>query len=117
MALYAKSKGHYYNAYNLLREADLHEVDDTTQDILEHKIDILKDTERACKALGKLKPFRKEKDYAILLEKRCSLLLECINFFANIENGYYHWRKLLECQQVDIWNISLKNVYLAVLKN
>lgn len=94
VALYAKSKGHYYNAYNLLREADLHEVDDTTQDILEHKIDILKDTERACKALGKLKPFRKEKDYAILLEKRCSLLLECINFFANIENGYYHWRKL-----------------------
>jgi len=116
VALYAKSKGHYYNAYNLLREADLHEVDDTTQDILEHKIDILKDTERACKALGKLKPFRKEKDYAILLEKRCSLLLECINFFANIENGYYHWRKLLECQQVDIWNISLKKRVLGCIK-
>ena len=59
MALYAKSKGHYYNAYNLIREADLHEIDDTTKDILEHKIDILKDTERACKALGKLKPIRK----------------------------------------------------------
>lgn len=116
VALYAKSKGHYYNAYNLLRQADLHEVDDTTQDILEHKIDILKDTERACKALGKLKPFRKEKDYALLLEKRCSLLLECINFFANIENGYYYWRKLLECQQIDIWNIILKKRVLGCIK-
>lgn len=116
VALYAKSKGHYYNAYNLLREADLYEVDDTTQDILEQKIDILKDTERACKALGKLKPFRKEKDYALLLEKRCSLLLECINFFANTENGYYHWRKLLECQQIDIWNIILKKRVLGCIK-
>ena len=76
VALYAKAKGHYYNAYNLLREADLHEVDDTTQDILKEKINILKDTEKACKALGKLKPFRKEKDYVVLLEKRCSLLYE-----------------------------------------
>ena len=116
VALYAKVKGHYYNAYNLLREADLYEVNDTTRDILKEKIDILKDTEKACKALGKLKPFRKEKDYAILLEKRCSLLLECINFFSNLENGYYYWRRLLECQQIDIWNISLKQRVLRCIK-
>lgn len=116
VALYAKVKGHYYNAYNLLREADLYEVNDTTRDILKEKIDILKDTEKACKALGKLKPFRKEKDYAFLLEKRCSLLLECINFFSNLENGYYYWRRLLECQQINIWNISLKQRVLRCIK-
>lgn len=116
VALYAKAKGHYYNAYNLLREADLHKADDTTQDILKEKINILKDTEKACKALGKLKPFRKEKDYAVLLEKRCSLLLECINFFANIEHGYYYWRGLLECQPIDAWNVSLKRHVLRCIK-
>lgn len=115
VALYAKAKGHYYNAYNLLREADLHEVDDTTQDILKEKINILKDTEKACKALGKLKPFRKEKDYVVLLEKRCSLLFECISFFSNIENGYYYWRELLACQQINIWNMSLKNRVLRCI--
>lgn len=116
VALYAKARGHYYNAYNLLKEADLHEVGETTQDILKEKISILKDIEKACKALGKLKPFRKEKDYVVLLEKRCSLLLECINFFSNIEYGYYHWRELLECQQIDIWNIFLKKRVLRCIK-
>lgn len=117
VAMYAKEKGHYYNAYNLLKEADLCKIDDTAQNILEQKIDILKDTERACKALGKLKPFKKEKDYAVLLEKRCSLLFECVNYFANIENGYYQWRELLECQQDNTWNISIKKRVLSCMED
>lgn len=116
VAMYAKEKGHYYNAYNLLKEADLSKIDDTAQKILEQKIDVLKDTERACKALGKLKPFKKEKDYAVLLEKRCSLLFECVDYFANIENGYYQWRELLECQQDNIWNISIKKRVLSCME-
>lgn len=115
VALYAMKLEHYYNAYNLLREADLHEFNDVTQEILKKKIEILNDTERACKALGKLKPYRKERDNEILLGKRCALLLESINFFSHTENGYYHWRKLLKCQQQEIWNISIKKYVLKCI--
>ena len=115
VALYAIKQEHYYNAYNLLKEADLQQFNDVTQEILEKKIEILTDTEKACKALGKLKPYRKERDNTILLEKRCSLLLESINFFSCMENGYYHWRKLLECQQQDIWNTSIKKYVLKCI--
>ena len=109
VAMYANKEGHYYNAYNLLKKADLQQVDSTTKDILKQKIEILKDIDKASKALGKLKPFRKERDNAILLKKRCNLLLECINYFSNIESGYFFWRGLLECQQSTIWNITLKD--------
>lgn len=115
VALYAIRHGHYYNAYNLLREADLSEINDITQNIMEEKINILRDTERACKALGKLKPYRKEKDYFILLEKRCLLLLESISHFSHVDSGYYYWRKLLECQQFEKWNLSLKNNVVSCL--
>lgn len=108
VAMYANKEGHYYNAYNLLKKADLQQVDSTTKEILKQKIAILKDIDKASKALGKLKPFRKERDNTILLEKRSDLLLECINYFSNIENGYFFWRELLECQQNNIWNMTLK---------
>lgn len=108
VAVYAKEQGHYYNAYHLLREADLDEINDTAQNILEEKLEILSDTEKAGKALGKLKPYKKEKDRAILLQARCRLLLECVNYFSHIENGYGFWREFMECQQLDTWNASLK---------
>lgn len=52
--MYAKEHGHYYRTYNLLREADLTQIDDVTKDILKEKIDILGDTEKASKALENL---------------------------------------------------------------
>lgn len=108
IAMYAKEHGHYYRTYNLLREADLTQIDDVTKDILKEKIDILGDTEKASKALGKLKPYKKERDRSLLLKKRCGLLLECINYFSHEEFGYSYWRDLIECQQIDTWNVSLK---------
>ena len=87
IAMYAKEHGHYYRTYNLLREADLTQIDDVTKDILKEKIDILGDTEKASKALGKLKPYKKERDRSLLLKKRCGLLLECINYFSHEEFG------------------------------
>lgn len=108
IAMYAKEHGHYYRSYNLLREADLTQIDDVTKDILKEKIDILGDTEKASKALGKLKPYKKERDRTLLLKKRCGLLLECINYFSHKEFGYSYWRDLIGCQQIDTWNVSLK---------
>lgn len=108
IAMYAKEHGHYYRTYNLLREADLTQIDDVTKDILKEKIDILGDTEKASKASGKLKPYKKERDRSLLLKKRCGLLLECINYFSHEEFGYSYWRDLIECQQIDTWNVSLK---------
>lgn len=116
VALYAKKDGHYYNAYNLLREADLNEINDTTQDILKTKLSIMGDTEKACKALGKIKPHKKESHRELLLRKRWGLLLESINFFSHFEKGYTYWRRFMECQQMDIWNISLKTYLMYCIQ-
>lgn len=107
-AVYAKAQGHYYDAYRLLGETDPGGMDDTAQGILELKMELLGDTEIACKALGKLKPGQKDRDRERLLQERSRVLLECADCFSHVENGFGHWRKFMECQQTDTWILSLK---------
>lgn len=107
-AIFAKAQGHYYIAYHLLSEADADGINDTAQNILEMKMELLGDTEIAGKALGKLKPWQKERDRDILLRERCMVLLECVEYFSHVENGFGYWRRFMECQRADTWNASFQ---------
>lgn len=109
VALFALKENHYFDAYNILKEAELKRNDELSKNIICRKIDILKDTAKASKALRKIKPFTKEKDRNILIAERCELLFECINYFSDDAQGYYYWRNLLECQNAKLWKMGLKN--------
>lgn len=107
-AIFAKEQGHYYTAYRLLNEADADGINDTAQNILEIKMELLGDTEIAGKALGKLKPCQKDRDRDMLLQERCMVLLECVDYFSHVENGFGYWRRFMECQRADTWDVSFK---------
>ena len=109
VALFAIKENHYFNAYNILKEAELKRNDELSKNILCRKVDILKDTAKASKALRKIKPFSKEKDRNILIAERCKLLIECIYYFSDDAQGFYYWRNLLECQSENSWKIGFKN--------
>lgn len=91
--LYKKSD---YLCYNCLRKAKLEYNLAYSCEIIIEKINILSDEKRATKALGKLKPHKKEKDATKLLNSKVRLAFEAIKVLSNHPKGYLHWRKLID---------------------
>lgn len=114
---YAIDCGSYYNAWKLLTDIDLSFHNEVTSRLIERKIEILSDTEKASKALGKLKPFRKEKDIDIIHHKRVELLREAVSYYSKEQNGYFVWRNYMECQTGEIWNVSFTDSVISCLKS
>lgn len=98
--LYKKSD---YLCYNCLRKAKLEYNLGKSCEIIIEKIHILSDEKRAAKALGKIKPQKKEKDALKLLNSKVRLAFESIKILVNYPQGYLYWRKLLETLEQSQW--------------
>ena len=101
--LYKKSD---YLCYNCLRKAKLEYNLGKSCEIIIEKIHILSDEKRAAKALGKIKPQKKEKDALKLLNSKVRLAFESIKILVNYPHGYLYWRKLLETLEQSQWIVS-----------
>lgn len=116
IALFALKENRYYNAYEILKEANLNEINEVTKSIIQKKIEILKDTTKASRALRKLKPYAKERDRETLLDERCEVLLQSMHLFSYYPNEFQRWRELLSCQQMDAWNFPLSKYVSDTIK-
>lgn len=116
IGLYALKDNHYFEAYNIFKEANIEQVSEVTKMILRKKIEILMDTAKASKALRKIKPYAKESDRELLILERCAVLYQSIHVFSYDAEGFYCWRELLSCQQLDTWNKGIKKYVISILK-
>lgn len=116
IGLYALKDGHFFDAYNIFKEADIEHVSETVKKILLGKINILADTAKASKALRKIKPYSKQSDWKLLVLERCKVLHQAIHVFSYDVEGFYSWRELLNCQQLDAWSRGIKKYILDILK-
>lgn len=92
-----------YLCYNILRNGVLELNCDYAQEIIIKKISVLKDLKRASRALGKLKPQKKEKHAIKLSNARTHLIIEAIQILGENKIGYLHWRDLLDSEQETTW--------------
>lgn len=117
IAKYSINERHYYTAYQYLRLSKLFDDDKTSEEVLKSKIYLLEDTERACKALGKIKPYKRTRDGELLQNKRCVVYLETIRYCSSNDSNYTLWRQFQTCQSKAEWNRELKKFVLSCLES
>ena len=112
---FAIENNKFFDAWKILNDMDISFHDEVTSRLIQRKIEILSDIEKACKALGKIKPFRKERDLDVIQNKRVELLKDIINYYSYEQNGYFKWRSYMECQTEEIWSAALKESVIDCL--
>lgn len=112
---FIKEKESYFLAYTCLKDAELEYEKERVIDIVKLKMAILKDEKIASKALGKLKPFIKEKDAEKIAFERFNFIVSGIGIFACEKAGYLFWREFLEIQNEEIWNKYAYDYLMDVL--
>lgn len=107
----------FFPAYTIIKEADILVGALRIAEIEKIKIDILSDTEKASKALFKIKPFYKDGDAQRLSSERSKALIEFIQIYHMEKNGFYEWRHFIECQTENVWSQNLYFELIKILKN
>lgn len=88
-----------YITYTLLNKIDFSGDIETQIPLLELKSDILMDIVSAKRALGKLKPERRDEHKVIIGRERMRFIVKSINAFAKVERGYLEWGKFVDHSQ------------------
>jgi hypothetical protein len=110
--LFINTEENYKAAYSALNSADFELGKPRIVEIAKLKLDILSDTFKGSKALGK-KPYNNLNDAIVLSNERTRKLIECIPILASTSNGYQYWRSFIEACQTDS---SWKNNIFEILK-
>ncbi|MBZ8120960.1 tetratricopeptide repeat protein [Bacillus thuringiensis] len=110
-------KESYYAAYSILRDANIILEEPRIQEITKFKLDILKDTIKASKALGKLKVFKKDNHKLYLIKERMRVILESIPILSDMKNGYLIWKNFIDESQNDSsWRKSVSKGLIEVVE-
>ena len=100
---YFFKKGSMYSAYHFFMKANMDVKGSNIEAILLKKVEIFKDIKLASLALGKRKPYKKEKDAQLITKERGKILIQLVQIFAYKRMGYVYWRELIRCQSEQTW--------------
>lgn len=105
---------HHLSKYQL----DVNKPD--SLNLIIRKYDVMKDENLFSLALGKRKPFKKEKDSLVIARERTSFLIKSIKVLVAQEKGYLLWREFLCCQHNARWLLPtyhhLKDLTTTIIK-
>lgn len=109
-------KDSYFLAYKSLQNSKLSIGQPKALEIVKLKLKIMKDEKLASKALGKLKPYRKQEDADIIAKERTKSIIQSIKILVSEKNGYLQWRDFLDCQNNSIWNLYAYKFLIIYLR-
>lgn len=99
-----------YIAYSLLNDIDYNYDEELIYKLLNIKLDILEDIVSASKALGKLKPYKKEEHAKKINLERIKCITNSIITIAKQPKGYLEWRRFIDnCQSQNGWDEVVYN--------
>ncbi|OSB09888.1 tetratricopeptide repeat protein [Clostridium botulinum] len=94
-----------YITYSLLTNINYSYDEETMYKLLIIKLEILSDIVTASKALGKLKPYKKEEHAKKINVERIKCITNSIITIAKQQNGYLKWRRFIDnCQSQNGWD-------------